>query len=132
MASQSGFCFDRTWTAAADLSTKQYYAVVITGQNLVNVAAAATDRVIGILQNDPKSGRGAEIRHLGTSLAVTDGSVTAIAPGDLLGPNAAGKLVKKATADFSVCAVANGASTTDGAIIEVMLIAPTVVRTPLG
>lgn len=132
MAKQSPFVWDHTWTAGADLSAKQFHAVELTAKDTVNACNAATDRVIGVLQNDPKSGRGAVVRHLGTSLAVTDGSGTAIVAGDLLGPNANGKLVKKATADFAVCAIANGDSSADGTIIEVLLISPGYFRTAAG
>lgn len=128
MAHAGPHVFDRTWVANADLSAKQHYAMVITAQDTVDLAVAAS-RVIGILQNNPTAGKGAEVRHLGMSLAVTDGSGTAIAAGDLLGANSAGKLVKKATADFAICAVANGASAADGTIIEVMVIAPGYFRT---
>lgn len=56
-----------TFTAAADLSAKQYYFVKITADNTVNVCAAATDIPIGVLQNAPASGEAASVMLYGIS-----------------------------------------------------------------
>jgi hypothetical protein len=113
--------WDETFKAAADLSTKQYFAVEMTAADTVNVTNAAADRALGILQDKPKTGEGGAVRLLGISEAVTDGSGTAIAVGDYVGPNNVGKMVKKATADFSVLGIALDASSADGTIIRVLL-----------
>lgn len=129
MATQSGARIaDGGWKAAADLRTKQYYAVEVTGADTVNVCNAAADVAIGILDNKPNMNDPAEVVHFGPTQAITDGSSTNIAAGDRLGPNSSGKLVKKATADDSVCAIALGASTTDGAIIRVFVLPGAVFR----
>lgn len=120
MANKGGFAWDEPMKAAADLSTKQYYCVELTAKDTVNVCGAATDVGFGILQNKPEAaGHGATVRVLGKTQAVVDGSGTNIAVGSWLGPNSSGVLVVKATADYSVCARANEAATTSGAIIEV-------------
>ena len=132
MATQSGTIFDIGYmTANADLSTKQFYAVKQTGTvDQFGLCSAVTDRSLGILQDKPLSGEPALIRRLGISKAVTDGSGTAIAPGDQLGPNASGKLVKVTTPDRPVIAEALEASAADGIIISVLMTPGAVYRTP--
>lgn len=128
MATQSGARISDSFKAGADLRTKQYYAVEVTGADTVNVCNAAADVAIGILDNKPNTNDAAEVVMLGRTQAITDGSGTAIAAGDRLGPNSSGKLVKKATADYSVCAIALAASTTDGAVIPVLVLPGLVFR----
>lgn len=111
-----GFC-----KAENDLSAKQYYFVELSALDQVDVADAAADVVIGVLQNDPKAGEAAQVRVLGISKVVSDGSGTAIAVGDRIGTNASGKAVKKATADFGVSGIALDASSADGTIIRTLL-----------
>lgn len=55
--------------AGADLSAKQYRFVKIdtAADDQVIAAAAATDEIVGILQNDPTNGQAASIRTVGIS-----------------------------------------------------------------
>jgi len=129
MAVQSAPIWDETWKAGASQTTKQHYAMKLSAKNTVVICAAAADVCIGILQNAPDSGQAAVVRHLGKTKAVVDGSGAAISVGDRLGPNSSGKLVKKATGDYSICAIANDASSADGDEIEVLFIGPGVWRT---
>lgn len=129
MASQGPEVFDHSWKAAADQSAKQYYAVKVSAAKTVAICAAAADVCIGILQNNPAANQTAIVRHAGISIAVVDGSGTAISIGDRLGPNSSGKLVKKATADYSICAIALEASDADLHEIEVLFTGPGVWRT---
>jgi len=122
MATKSAFVWDESYKAGADLSSKQYYCVEYTGVDTVNVTNAAADRAIGILQNKPAQNQGANVRHLGISMAVSDGSGTAIAAGDYVGPNGSGKVAKKATADYSAIGIAMDASSADGTVIRVLMI----------
>ena len=62
----------------------------------------------------------------------TDTTGTAIAVNDWLGPNSSGKLVKKATADYSACARALEASTADGSVIKVFMFPAGFFRTAGG
>ena len=55
MATESAFVWDESYTAAADLSANQFYAVKLSADHTVNLCTAATDRAIGILQNKPKT-----------------------------------------------------------------------------
>lgn len=109
-----------SWSAGADLSAKQYYAVQLTTTETITVADA-TVRCIGILQNDPTSGQAASVCLLGISKAVTDGT-TAIAAMDALAPDANGKLVKTTTDNDETVAVALAPSTADGTIIPVLVL----------
>jgi hypothetical protein len=65
------------WTASADLSTKQYHFVKMSGDNTVTVCAAITDVPIGVLQNNPKSGQAAEVCVFGVTKVVADGVLAA-------------------------------------------------------
>ena len=123
MATEGAFVMDESYIANADLSAKQYFLVKLhTVADQVALVAAVTDRPIGILQNDPDaSGKPATVRHLGKSKANVDGSGTAIAIGDYLGPDANGRLVKVTTVDRPILAQARRAATTQGSVIEVTL-----------
>ena len=123
-----------SFTAASDLSAKQFYVVEGTTANTVDITNATTDKGIGILHNKPKSGGDAAVmtQHGARTPAAMDGT-TDIAAWDWLGPNASGVLVKKATADYSVCALAMDACTTDGVEIhDVLWLGPGFFRTAGG
>ena len=66
-----------TFTAAADLSAKQYHFVILASATTVNVATAITNAPIGILQNNPTSGQQAIVRISGMSKVVADGTLAA-------------------------------------------------------
>jgi len=76
------------FTASADLSTKQYHFVKMSGNNTVTVCAAITDVPIGVLQNNPASGGAAEVCLFGISKVVADGTLAA---GNLIGTSADGQ-----------------------------------------
>jgi len=127
---------DDSYVANADFTGKQGYAVALTanGGREVALVAAATAVVAGILLDEPAAaGRAAAVRVRGVALCVSDGSGTAIAPGDLVGPDATGKMVKKATADYAICGQALDASAANGTKIRVKLFgAPGYFRTAAG
>lgn len=85
---------------AADLSTKQFYAVKETSSGL-NLCGAG-DQGIGILQNDPTSGTVASVMTAGMSKAVYGASVT---KGQSLMSDASGKLIPQ-TGNSPVLAIA--------------------------
>lgn len=76
------------FTAAADLSAKQYYFVKLASSTTVNVCAAVTDKPIGILQNKPASGEQAIVRCFGVSKVSADATLAA---GDVIGTAADGQ-----------------------------------------
>lgn len=124
--------WESTFRAGADLRTHQWKPQKMTAANTSGLPTAATDRCIGILQNKPNTGEAAAVLIMGRSPVVSDGSGTAIAVGDLIGPNASGVMVKKATADFNVLGMAVEASTTNGAVISALIFGPGVFRTLAG
>lgn len=69
--------FERSFvTGSASLATKQYYAVKQHTDGTLIIGAAATDKIVGILQNKPAVGAAALVRFLGTSKAVAGGTIT--------------------------------------------------------
>ena len=76
------------FTASADLSSKQYHFVKMSGNNTVTVCAAITDLPIGILQNAPSSGGVAEVALFGISKVKADGTLAA---GNIIGTSADGQ-----------------------------------------
>jgi hypothetical protein len=82
-------CFKSTFIAGADLTANQFHYVKLNANNQVILCAAATDTSIGILQNTPASGEGAEVMMLGVS-KVRVGAGGAIAAGNLVGTDASG------------------------------------------
>ena len=77
-----------TFTAAADLSAKQYHFVIMASATTVNVATAITNAPIGILQNNPTSGQQAVVQVFGVSKVVADGTLAA---GNFIGTSADGQ-----------------------------------------
>jgi len=133
MATQSGAVMDHTFKAAADLSAKQYFMVKYSAADTVALCSAAADRAIGVLMNKPAvAGQAADVRILGIAPVVSDGSGTAIAVGDYVGPSSAGKAIKKSTADNSVAGMALDASSADGTVIRVLLFQGAFFRTAGG
>lgn len=125
--------------ANGDMSTMQYLAVKLTGSTSVDfeigVCTAATDKAIGILQDNPNtSGNPAEIAISGVCKAFYGGTV---AQGDSVGTDASGRMVTRAetstggtTAGNFVLALAlqNGVST---GIYTVLLVTPHLTSTAL-
>ena len=121
MASES-YGWDESFKAETDLSAKQYYAVEMSAADQVDVCDGIADKVVGVLQNDPTTGHAAQVRIMGLTKWVSDGTAAGgISAGTLVGTSAAGKCIAKATADYTVKGMAMDASSTDGAIIRVLL-----------
>jgi CBS domain-containing protein len=115
-----------TYAASGTLATKQYFLVkrhTTAGQCVL--VSGINDIPIGVLQNAPDAaGKAAEIVALGRTKAQV-AAATDINVGDLLGPDANGRLVAIATDNALVCAVAEEAATSaTGDIISVTMIAP--------
>ncbi len=121
MATEGAHVQDEPFEANADLSAKQFYPVKLATGTKVDACSAVTDRVIGVLRSKPKAGEVADVRIHGIAKVVSDGSGTAIAVGDYVGVNAAGKAVKVTTPDRPVFGIALEASSADGTIIAVQL-----------
>jgi len=104
--------------AAVSLVAKQFYCVELTAAGTVNLCDAATDKVIGILQNKPVAGEACEIPESGIVKGIASG---VIAVGAWVGTDAAGKLVAKTTDKDFVYGLAFEAGAVDGDIIAVLV-----------
>lgn len=87
---------DESWLAAADLSASQFCVVKMSAAKTVALGTAATDVVIGVLQNKPAAaGRAATVRHFGFSKAKAGAVITA---GDELSIDSSGRVILAAPA----------------------------------
>lgn len=113
---------ETTFDAETDLRTKQYYFVELgTNANEVDVCDGATDLPIGVLQNEPNIGEGANVRILGTTKVIAS---TTILKGAYVGTTNEGKAVTKSTAKDIVRGIALEAATAAGDLIEILLVGP--------
>ena len=71
---------DVTFEAAEDLSSYQYHFVTLDSAGKAQLMNAASDVVIGVLQNAPKSGEEATVRVLGISKVVSATSLAVLLP----------------------------------------------------
>jgi hypothetical protein len=105
------------FVATGDQSANQYRAVKPgSTAGTVKLAVATTDKIIGLLINDPTTGKDAAIIGHGNAVAKV---VHNVAAGDFLSPNTTGNL-KTITAGRAV-ARALEASTKTGDIIAVFV-----------
>lgn len=105
-----------TKVTAADLSAKQSYAVKLNSSGNVAIADTAGEKVLGILQNKPDSGRVADVAIAGVVKAILGGTVD---EGDSLTVDANGKLVVGYGADRKVAiSIDAGVS---GDVVQVLL-----------
>ena len=88
MAYKGSQPFKITLEAGEDLSSKQYYFVKLNATGKAIVCAGATDKPVGVLQNDPTSGQAAEIVVVGLTKVSTN---AALAIADLIGTSADGQ-----------------------------------------
>jgi hypothetical protein len=109
-----------SFLAGADLRTHQWKGVALSGLNTVGLQGA-TGICLGVLQNKPNTGEAATVMQSGRTPAYANGSGTAIAVGDMVGPDATGVFVKKAAAAANIVGIAQEACTIAGGIISVTL-----------
>lgn len=92
-----GSVCDITLNAEADLSDYQYHVVKFgSAAGGVALSTAATDAVVGILQNKPELNQQAVVRIFGCSKARVDGT-TDILAGDWLAADSSSHAVKNIT-----------------------------------
>ena len=75
-------------SSSTSLATKQYYFMKLDSSGDVVVCSAATDKPIGVLQNNPAGGETAAVMALGITRIVGD---ALLAVGDLIGTSADGQ-----------------------------------------
>lgn len=116
--------YTESFKAAGDLSALQNTAVKLSAANTVT-GAGAGEKAIGVLKNAPSvAGRVARVAMLGLIECVVNGASPNIAAGDWLKVSTSGVLIQATTAKDLVVAVANGAATADGVIIETLWLGP--------
>jgi hypothetical protein len=104
---------------AADLDTKRYYVMKQHTDGTVIIAAAATDAIIGVLQNKPKIGEPALIRFGGTTKVISGGAIN---PGAWVTSDGNGAVIATTTDKNVVLGKYLGsAAAASGDIIEVQL-----------
>lgn len=92
---------NESFLAGADLRTARYKLMEISATKTVTLADNASDKVVGILQNQPNTGQEASVALVGgpgISKVLCDGSGTAIVYGDPLKTNGVGLAIKAVTA----------------------------------
>lgn len=67
--------YDISLEAQSDLSTYQYHVMAGSGVDGCDLAGAADEDSVGILQNKPEEEQSAEIRRVGISKAVCGGAI---------------------------------------------------------
>lgn len=118
--SQSINSMEKTFVCGATtLEAKQFYAVKQHTDGTLILAAAATDKIVGILQNKPKVGEAALVRFGWTSKAVAGGT---IGVGAWVTSDGNGKVVATTTAgDVVIGKYLGDASAASGDIIEIQM-----------
>ncbi len=112
--------FERSFVCGATtMIAKQYYAVKQHTDGTLILAAAGTDKIVGILQNKPAVGAAALVRFLGTTKAIAGGVITV---GAWVTATSDGTLVAT-TSDHDVVIgkYLGSASSATGDVIEVQL-----------
>ena len=106
--------------ATGDLSSYQYYVVKAgsTAGTVKVAGTAASDAILGVLQNDPASGEPAEVAAWGVAKAIAAASVTY---GCKLTTNSTGQVAATTTDKDEIVAIALEASAAAGDIITVLL-----------
>lgn len=117
-----------TWEAGADLSAAQYHVVSVATTGAVSLATATAanqanaSNFVGVLQNNPTSGKDATVALAGSITKAVKGAA-AVAIGDTLTVTTAGK-VSTATATTQVVvgqALSASTATAAGEVITVLL-----------
>ena len=105
--------------AGADLSAKQYTFVKMSGTGVIS-AAAATDVVIGVLQNAPTSGKTAEVAIDGVTKLKASAAISA---GALVGTTSTGLAVAVVAGTDTTKYVFGQAITAAGASGDIITVA---------
>jgi len=112
----SNYSVKLSLVAGGDLSSSQYTFVKLNSSGQVIACAAATDRPIGVLQNNPASGKVAEVLVSGGTKLVLGGTVAA---GAIVSPSSTGTgvaIVAGTDTTKYIC----GAAVTGGASGEII------------
>lgn len=101
----------RSYKAAADLSTKQFFFMSANSSDQVNVPTVAGQQVTGVLQDDPAAAnRAANVAIRGVSKVVAGGTCTV---GSLAATTSAGKAVNAVSGDMALGRFRTGTTAAD-------------------
>ena len=89
----------RTFIAGEDLSSAQFKFVTLEADGQIDLADAAGERVLGVLENQPTAGKAATVYMTGKVMVVAGAAVTA---GDEIQTDAAGDAIPALTGDVVV------------------------------
>lgn len=106
---------DFTLEAAADLTTKQYFLVIVDANGKAALAGAGGN-VAGAVQNEPNTGEAVSIRTYGITKVVAGAAITA---GANVEADAAGKAITATTNPVFGIALQSAAG--DNSIISVLI-----------
>ncbi len=112
---------NKSFVASADYSAKQYYIMKQTTSTTpygIVLASAATDNVIGILQNEPNVGETGVVAIIGTAKVIAG---TPISIGEFIVADSNGKANTIQAAGEIVIGQALEEATAAGDIIEVLI-----------
>ena len=112
--------FERSFVCGATtLIAKQYYIVKQHTDGTLILAAAATDGIVGVLQNKPAVGAAALVRFLGTTKVIAGGTISV---GAKVTTDSNGKAVATTTdGDVIIGTYLGTAAAASGDVIEVLL-----------
>lgn len=112
--------FEKSFVCGAtSLATKQFYLVKQHTDGTMILAAAATDKIVGVLNNKPAIGAAARVQLNGTAKVVAGGTISV---GAWVTADSAGKAVATTTAgDVVIGKFLGTAAAASGDIIEVQL-----------
>ncbi len=112
--SQSNVGPIKAFEAAADYSAKQFFIVAVSADGVATLATAATDKLVGTIMNEPKSGEMLSVQALGFARAIAGGSVSI---GDFLTADGSGEAIATTTTGNQVIGMAIEAAD-DGDVFE--------------
>lgn len=106
--------------STADLSSRQYHFVNLSTAGKIGLASLG-GRAIGVLQNKPSASELAQVRVMGITKVVSDGSV---GPGELVASSTIGKAQASTAGSYRLGVVVSGTTSSTG-VISVLLLTPT-------
>lgn len=116
--SVSGLVNPLSFPAAADLTSHQYKILRLTAAGTVNLANAGNQDAVGVLQNNPQSGKMAAVSNVGDETKVIAGAAIGSC-GILLASDANGLAVTATSGEFVIGRALTTASGS-GAVIRMV------------
>jgi hypothetical protein len=118
--SQGLYLLDISFVSTNDLSTTGQYllAKADSTEGAIVLATAATDHILGVVQNKPKATEAARVRVLGTSKVVAGGTVTF---GDWVTANGSSQAITTTSDHNNVIGLALASAVVND-IFEIMLV----------